>query len=53
MTETPNNDQPGFLAEGPAHCSACFRLIRPSQTYHLPVEHQSSIAHSGRELDHA
>ena len=38
MTETPNSDQPGFLAERPEHCSACFRLIRPGQTYYLTIE---------------
>jgi hypothetical protein len=40
MTETPTDDQPGFLAEEPEHCFACFRLIRPGQTYYLTIEHE-------------
>ena len=40
MTETPNDDQPGFVAEEPLHCYACFRLIRPGQTYYLTIEHE-------------
>ena len=39
MTETPNDDTPGFVAEEPEHCFACFRLIRPGQTYYLTIEH--------------
>ena len=38
MTETPNDDHPGFVAQEPEHCSACFRLIRPGHTYYLTVE---------------
>jgi uncharacterized protein (UPF0261 family) len=38
MTETPNDDNPGFIASTPEHCSACFRLIRPGQTYYLTIE---------------
>jgi len=38
MTETPANDSPGFVTERPEHCSACFRLIRPGQTYYLNIE---------------
>ncbi len=40
MTETPSGDQPGFVAERPEHCSACFRLILPGQTYYLTLEHE-------------
>jgi hypothetical protein len=38
MTDTPNDDQPGFVAEKPEHCFACFRLIRPGQTYHMTID---------------
>jgi hypothetical protein len=38
MTGTPNADHPGFVASEPEHCSACFRLIRPGQTYYLTIE---------------
>jgi hypothetical protein len=37
MTETPTDGQPGFVAEGPEHCHACYRLIRPDQTYYLTI----------------
>jgi hypothetical protein len=37
MTDTPTDDMPGFVAEEPEHCHACYRLIRPSQTYFLTV----------------
>ncbi len=40
MTETPTEDQPGFVAEEPEHCSACLRLIHPGQTYYLTIEHE-------------
>lgn len=33
MTAMPTNDRPGFVAEGPEHCPARFRLSRPDQTY--------------------
>lgn len=33
MTETPNDDNPGFVANESEHCFACFRLICPGQTY--------------------
>ncbi len=26
MTNTPADDQPGFVAEEPEHCFACYRL---------------------------
>jgi hypothetical protein len=26
MTETPSDDQPGFVAEELEHCHACYRL---------------------------
>ena len=38
MTDTPNDDRPGFVAEKPEHCFACYRLIRPGQTYYLTIE---------------
>jgi hypothetical protein len=34
MTDTPTADQPGFVAEEPEHCRACYRLIQPG--YSLP-----------------
>ena len=34
MGDIPNNDKPGFVAEKPEHCFACYRLIRPGQIYH-------------------
>ena len=37
MTNAPNDDQPGFVAEEPEHCHACYRLIQPGQTYYLAV----------------
>ncbi len=37
MTETPTDDQPGFVAEEPEHCHACYRLIQPGQTYYLTI----------------
>ena len=37
MTETPNDDKPGFVAEEPEHCHACYRLIQPGQTYYLTI----------------
>jgi hypothetical protein len=40
MTETPTDDRPGFVAEKPEHCFACFRLIRPGQIYYLTIEHE-------------
>jgi hypothetical protein len=40
MTETPNDAKPGFVAKKPGHCFACFRLIRPGQTYYLTIEHE-------------
>jgi hypothetical protein len=40
MTDTPTDDQPGFIAEEPEHCFACYRLIRPGQTYYLTIEQE-------------
>ena len=37
MTDAPTDDRPGFVAEEPVHCHACYRLIRPGQTYHLTM----------------
>jgi hypothetical protein len=33
-----NEDKPGFVAEKPEHCFACYRLIRPGQTYYLTID---------------
>ena len=30
MTDTPINDQPGFVAEEPEHCDGCYGLILPA-----------------------
>jgi hypothetical protein len=38
MTHTPTEDRPGFVAEQPEHCFACYRLIRPGQTHCLTIE---------------
>ncbi len=38
MTDTHDDDKPGFVAEEPEHCFACYRLIRPGQTYYLTIE---------------
>ena len=38
MSDIPNDDKPGFVAEEPEHCFACFRLIRPGQTYYLTIK---------------
>jgi hypothetical protein len=40
MTETPTDDQPGFVAKKPEHCFGCYRLIRPGQTYYLTIEYE-------------
>ena len=37
MTDAPTDDQPGFVAEEPGHCHACYRLIKPDQTYYLTI----------------
>ena len=37
MTDTPNDDQPGFTAKEPEHCYACHRLTQPEQTYYLTI----------------
>jgi hypothetical protein len=36
-TETPNDDQPGFVAEEPEQCRACYRLIEPGKRYYLTI----------------
>ena len=38
MSNIPNDDKPGFVAERPEHCFACYRLIRPGQAYYLTVD---------------
>ena len=38
MSDIPTNDKPGFVAEKPEHCYACYRLIRAGQTYYLTIE---------------
>jgi hypothetical protein len=40
VTDTANDDKPGFMAEEPVHWHACYRLIRPGQTYYLTIEHK-------------
>jgi hypothetical protein len=40
MSDTPNDDQSGFVAEQPEHCFACFRLIHPGQTNYLTIEQE-------------
>ena len=40
MTVTPTDDRPGYVAERPEHCFACFRLIRPGDTYYLTIEQE-------------
>jgi hypothetical protein len=40
VTNTPTDDQPGFVAEKPEHCFAWFRLIRPGQTYYPTLAHE-------------
>jgi hypothetical protein len=37
MTDSPTENQPGFVTEEPEHCFACFRLIRPDQTCCLTI----------------
>jgi hypothetical protein len=37
MADTPIDDQPGFVAEEPEHCDACYRLIQPGQTHYLTI----------------
>ena len=43
MTDTPNNDNPGFVAQRPEHCDACYRLIQPGQIYYLAVGQAFSV----------
>ena len=38
MRDIPNDDKPGFVAEKPEHCFACYRLIRPGHTYYLTID---------------
>jgi hypothetical protein len=38
MTAISPDDQPGFVAETPEHCHACYRLILSGQTYYLTIE---------------
>ena len=38
MSDIPNDGKPGFVAEKPEHCFACYRLIRPGQTHYLTIE---------------
>jgi hypothetical protein len=37
MTDTHTDYMPGFLAEEPEHCHACYRLVRPGPTYYLTM----------------
>jgi len=38
VTQPSTDDQPGFIAEQPEHCFACYRLISAGQTYFLTIE---------------
>ena len=38
MSDIPNDDNPGFVTEKPEHCFACYRHIRPGQTYYLTLK---------------
>jgi hypothetical protein len=38
MRDILNDDKPGFVPEKLEHCFACYRLIRPGQTYYLTIE---------------
>lgn len=40
MTETPNDDEPGFLAEDPEHLHDGCRLIQLGKSYHPTVENE-------------
>jgi hypothetical protein len=40
MTDTPNDDKLGFVAEESEHWFTCFRLLRPGQIYYLTIEHE-------------
>jgi hypothetical protein len=50
MTETPTDDRPGFVAEKPEHCHACYHLIQPGQTY-FPTVGQANVC-EGCIADH-
>lgn len=39
MTNTPIDDQPGFIAGKLEHCFGCFQRIRPGQTCYVTIEH--------------
>ena len=38
MSDFLNDDNAGFVAEQPEHCSACYRPTRPGQTYYLTID---------------
>ena len=42
MSDIPNDDKPGFVAEKPEHCFACYRLIQPGET---PADENTRPAH--------
>jgi hypothetical protein len=37
MSDIPNDDMPGFVAEKPEYCYAYYRLIHPGQIYRLTI----------------
>jgi hypothetical protein len=37
MTDTPTDDQTGFIAKGLEHCHTCYRLIQPGQMYYVTI----------------
>jgi hypothetical protein len=43
MTDTPNDDQAGFVAKELERCHACYRLIHTGQTYYMEVRYGPSI----------
>ena len=47
MTDTPDEDSAGFVAQEPEHCDACYRLIRPGQTYYLTVSSPVTMKQTG------
>jgi hypothetical protein len=40
MPNTSHDDQPGFVAEQPEHCFACYHLIKTDQIYYLTIDEE-------------